>query len=301
MLKNDSKNLINFKELVLYTGKSQGNIKQLIENGKLIKYDSSNNPLEEPLRQRGFFNKKEVEKLFDITIDSSAEKKKKTFKKEEKHSFTEVIEIDDQHLESFYDIKNNSVDVGINIVKFDITDFGAFKYSDKFKNRIDDNIKFVNHYFNILKKHGILLVIGTMNILPYIAVEAKKMGFIFRDLITVKVFDLISDNQYNPVSIGVLLLLKRNKNFTINKLLDPHRNCKVCEKPLKDWGGKKALMNPYGSVITDVWKYLIQDANKLISDKYLSYTVPNILLERLKDLTAFEEYNCVIAPINGVY
>jgi hypothetical protein len=33
----------------------------------------------------------------------------------------------------------------------------------------------------------------------------------------------------------------------------PYKDCSACKKNIKDWGGKKHLMNPLGTAYSDVW------------------------------------------------
>lgn len=46
--------------------------------------------------------------------------------------------------------------------------------------------------------------------------------------------------------------------FTLNagKVRIPYKNCISCQNNLKDWGGKKHLMNPNGTALSDVWSDL---------------------------------------------
>lgn len=63
---------------------------------------------------------------------------------------------------------------------------------------------------------------------------------------------------------GLLLFLKRDPNrktaprfeLKVNELRIPHRDCVACGENLKDWGGKKHLMNPLGAAPSDVWRDL---------------------------------------------
>jgi len=45
-------------------------------------------------------------------------------------------------------------------------------------------------------------------------------------------------------------------HLATGKVRIPHQYCAHCEKNLRDWGGKKHLMNPAGSALSDVWSNL---------------------------------------------
>ncbi len=296
--KHSKAEYVTFKDLVLYTGKSQDRIKDLLLEGKLFKYDSNHKKLKDPVRNKGRFKKSEIETLFNIKIDKST-KPKKTFRTEEKHSFKEIISIPFKDIDKIYKYDVNTFDVGIQTLNFSSDNLESYKENEKVFLEREKHLNILKKYFDLLKEHGILFLVGTLDLLPYFAVEAETLGFIYRDLITVDFFDVKADNRFKPVSLGILFLLKRDKKYRINRLLNKHRTCNVCKKPLKDWGGKKDLKNPNGTALTDVWKYLIQDDDSLVYQNYKPFHLPKVLVDRLINLTAFEEYRCLIAPFNG--
>jgi site-specific DNA-methyltransferase (adenine-specific) len=61
----------------------------------------------------------------------------------------------------------------------------------------------------------------------------------------------------------------------------PHAFCTACGKNLKDWGGKKHLMNPKGAALSDVWR----DLPKVILK---NSSAPEVVLERIRALTQKE-------------
>ena len=58
----------------------------------------------------------------------------------------------------------------------------------------------------------------------------------------------------------------------------PHAFCAACKANLKDWGGKKHLMNPKGVALSDVWR----DLPKL---RLKHSSMPQVVLERIRALT----------------
>jgi site-specific DNA-methyltransferase (adenine-specific) len=68
-----------------------------------------------------------------------------------------------------------------------------------------------------------------------------------------------------PIShVGALIFTKNN--LEVNKIRIPHKFCKFCGEPLKDWGGKKHLMHPEGTMISDVWKHLDLSYNDIVNN-----------------------------------
>ena len=89
-----------------------------------------------------------------------------------------------------------------------------------------------------------------------------------------------------PGQRGLLMLLKtdpRRKSpapFHLNTadVKAPHAFCAACRQNVKDWGGKKHLMNPKGTALSDVWR----DLPKLRLKNALT---PDVVLERIRALT----------------
>jgi site-specific DNA-methyltransferase (adenine-specific) len=67
-----------------------------------------------------------------------------------------------------------------------------------------------------------------------------------------------------PSHLGLLLFIKARVGKRVVSRLEldtdaartAHLNCAACGKTLKDWGGKKHLMNPRGAAPSDVWRDL---------------------------------------------
>ncbi len=64
-----------------------------------------------------------------------------------------------------------------------------------------------------------------------------------------------------PSVHAALLMFAKGETFRISRVRFPHRYCRACGKPLRDWGGKSHLMHPEGVAISDVWKDLPPENN----------------------------------------
>lgn len=92
-----------------------------------------------------------------------------------------------------------------------------------------------------------------------------------------------------PNSLGLLMFLKSKANsrslstFNLNTSSErvPHFYCSACGQNVKDWGGKKHLMNPKGTALSDVWR----DLPRIKID---SHIIPDRILERIYGLTKQE-------------
>jgi DNA modification methylase len=89
-----------------------------------------------------------------------------------------------------------------------------------------------------------------------------------------------------PTHQGLMLFVKRDVNrktpppfrLDVSEVRFPHRICTACGENVKDWGGKKHLMNPLGAAPSDVWRDLPRQ--KLVAGE-----IPNAVLERIGKLS----------------
>jgi site-specific DNA-methyltransferase (adenine-specific) len=87
---------------------------------------------------------------------------------------------------------------------------------------------------------------------------------VFKYWIALDLSEQPRDGLLQPNHRGLLLFMKRDParktppqfQLDVTQLRIPHRNCTACGLNLKDWGGKKHLMNPLGAAPSDVWRDL---------------------------------------------
>jgi len=146
----------------------------------------------------------------------------------------------------------------------------------------------------VLRYGGWLFVYGQPRGLPswgehllHARDEAGRM--IFKYWIALEIDDSPRDRFLKPSHRGLLMFLKtdpRRKSptpFRLNtaEVKVPHQFCAGCKLNLKDWGGKKHLMNPNGAALSDVWR----DLPRL---RLESANAPDCVLERIRALTRMD-------------
>ncbi len=129
-----------------------------------------------------------------------------------------------------------------------------------------------------LKDGGLIFVYGLPNYLSYFGeyLSDKKQddfSFLFKYWIACEFKAVESKDELPNAHIGLLMYLKSKskKNTTPFELNTkfvrvPYENCSACGNTTKDWGGKKHLINPLGSAISDVWSFneiAVSKANKI--------------------------------------
>ncbi len=128
--------------------------------------------------------------------------------------------------------------------------------------------KLVTQSNNLVADGGCLFIYGT----PAQLIEAYKnipKTSKFRHWISIDVINEIEDNTADHLKhshLGILMISKGNKYLpldTKNTRL-PYIACSSCGRNVKDWGGKKHLMNTRGAGVSDVWRdfYKIKEKKK---------------------------------------
>ncbi len=119
-------------------------------------------------------------------------------------------------------------------------------------------------------------------------------ALVFKYWIALDLAEQARDRFLQPNHQGLLLFMKRDltrktpTQFRLNptEVRVPHVNCAACGLNVKDWGGKKHLMNPRGAAPADVWRDL---PRRPLPDGVL----PEDVLERIARLTAATPGNSV--------
>lgn len=100
-----------------------------------------------------------------------------------------------------------------------------------------------------------------------------------------------------PNHYGILFYAKDAKQNKFYELRYPHKRCRKCGYLHKDYGGKKASLHPFGSLVSDVWT----DIHRIKHNKYRDEhpcQLPIHLLERVI-LMSTDENDIVLDPFSG--
>ncbi|MCJ7633793.1 site-specific DNA-methyltransferase [Candidatus Bathyarchaeota archaeon] len=99
-----------------------------------------------------------------------------------------------------------------------------------------------------------------------------------------------------PNHYGILWYVK-SENFKFFDVRSPHSRCRTCNELLADYGGKKDLMHPYGTLVSDIWTDIHRIRHNTRRDKH-PCQLPEPLLERLILMTTDED-DIVLDPFIG--
>jgi len=154
-----------------------------------------------------------------------------------------------------------------------------------------DNLK---HCANLVSEGGILYVYGLPYDLPQYGsyLNTLTLGdfrLIFKYWIVLNIDARKRAETLQPAHQGLLLYVKSKSSektsngfhLTPGRVRVPHHYCAHCGKNLRDWGGKKHLMNPAGSALSDIWSDLKPQE---LTDNHL----PKAVKDRIVQLTEEE-------------
>ncbi len=100
-----------------------------------------------------------------------------------------------------------------------------------------------------------------------------------------------------PSHYGILFYAKDRRENKFYEIRYPHKRCRKCGYLLKDYGGKKKILHPFGPLVSDVWS----DIHRIRHNKHRDphpCQLPIHLLERLI-LMSTDEGDIVLDPFMG--
>ena len=100
-----------------------------------------------------------------------------------------------------------------------------------------------------------------------------------------------------PAHYGILFYAKNQHKNKFYEIRYPHKRCRKCGYLLKDYGGKKKILHPFGPLVSDSWS----DIHRIRHNKHRDphpCQLPVHLLERIL-LMSTDEGDVVLDPFMG--
>lgn len=180
-----------------------------------------------------------------------------------------------------------------------------FNLGKKYKNYKDNKAEdfylldcsiWISELIRVLKPSGSLFI----HHIPYwlgrfVSLLEKQMTFkhwIVWDAPSMPMGKSLQPNHY-----GILYYVKDEKQNKFYEIRSLHKRCRICKKLIKDYGGKKNCIHPFGPLLSDVWT----DIHRIKHNKYRDdhpCQLPLCLLERII-LMASDEKDIILDPFIG--
>ena len=156
-------------------------------------------------------------------------------------------------LELFKNIPDNSVDVTFADPPFNLKK-NYNSYNDKldFQEYLNWCEIWISEMIRITKPTGTIFVHNIPKWLTYYATFFNKKAY-FKHWISWDAPTAPMGKSLQPSNYGVLFYTKSEKGAKINELRHPHKRDRKKGYLLKDYGGKKSKLHPFGPLVSDVW------------------------------------------------
>jgi len=154
----------------------------------------------------------------------------------------------------------------------------------------------LDQMIRILHPTGSLYVHNIPKWLTYYAAYLNEK-IIFRHWIAWEAAGAPMGKTLLPSHYGILFYTKSKQNYKFYDVRFPHKRCRTCGTFHKDYGGKKDLMHPFGTLLSDVWNDIHRIRHNKRRDEH-PCQLPIPLLERLI-LMSTDEKDIVVDPFIG--
>ncbi len=135
--------------------------------------------------------------------------------------------------------------------------------------QVANELRVLQQAFEALRPGGLLFLYGEPQVLALwgeqlLTEPALTSQLQFKYWIAIELAAVMREEFLVSAHRGLLMFLRLNPRrktpppfqLHVGALRIPHRHCTACGQNLKDWGGKKHLMNPAGAAPSDVWRDL---------------------------------------------
>jgi len=194
-------------------------------------------------------------------------------------------------------ISDDSVDMTFADPPFNLKKkYNGYKDNKGFNEYLDWCKQWIYEMVRITKPTGSIFVHNIPKWLTYYATFLNKVAH-FKHWIAWDAPTAPMGQTLQPSHYGILYYVKNLKQSKFYEIRYPHKRCRKCDYLLKDYGGKKAGLHPFGPLVPDVWT----DIHRIKHNKYRDEhpcQLPIHLLERII-LMSTDENDIVLDPFVG--
>jgi site-specific DNA-methyltransferase (adenine-specific) len=205
--------------------------------------------------------------------------------------------IQDDCLKIMRSFTDESVDVTFADPPFNLKKkYNGYKDNKDFDNYLSWCREWIHEMVRITKPTGSIFVHNIPKWLTYYASFLNEVAH-FKHWISWDAPSGPMGVSLQPSHYGILYYVKNPEKNKFYELRYPHKRCRKCGYLLKDYGGKKATLHPFGPLVSDVWT----DIHRIKHNKYRDEhpcQLPIHLLERIILMTT-DEGDLVLDPFIG--
>lgn len=200
-------------------------------------------------------------------------------------------------LEVMSHIEDNSVDACFADPPFNLEKkYTAYKDQRPAEEYLDWCRQWLHELWRITKPTGSIFVHNIPKWLTYYASILNEFAY-FRHWISWDAMSNPLGKTLLPAHYGILFYIKEPRDFKFYEIRAPHKRCRVCNSYLKDYGGKKDQMHPFGALVSDVWTDIHRIRHNVRRDEH-PCQLPIPLLERIV-LMSTDPGDVVLDPFLG--
>lgn len=200
-------------------------------------------------------------------------------------------------LEVLSTIEDSSVDVCFADPPFNLEKkYTSYKDQKPAEEYLEWCKRWLSELVRVTKPTGTIFVHNIPKWLTYYACILNDIAY-FRHWISWDAMSNPLGKTLLPAHYGILFYSKEPKEFKFYEIRSPHRKCRVCNSYLKDYGGKKDQMHPFGALVSDVWTDIHRIRHNVRRDEH-PCQLPIHLLERIV-LMSTDAGDVVLDPFLG--
>ena len=200
-------------------------------------------------------------------------------------------------LEVMRSFPDNSVDITFADPPFNLNKkYNEYKDNKRLGVYLDWSKRWITEMVRVTKPTGSIFVHNIPKWLLYYASFLNDVAF-FKNWIAWDALSRPFGKGLQSDHYGILYYVKDVKKNKFYKIRYPHKRCRKCGYLLKDYGGKKSRLHPFGPLVSDVWTDIYRVRHKKYRDDH-PCQLPIHLLERII-LMSTDENDIVLDPFVG--
>ena len=200
-------------------------------------------------------------------------------------------------IEVMQDIPSDSIDVTFADPPFNLKKkYGTYKDEKNADDYLSWCRQWIMEMVRITKPSGSIFIHNIPKWLLYYAGFLNEVAD-FRHWIAWDAPTSPMGKTLQPSHYGILFYAKNQRENKFYEIRYPHKRCRKCGYLLKDYGGKKKILHPFGPLVSDNWSDIHRIRHNEHRDPH-PCQLPVHLLERLI-LMSTDEGDVVLDPFMG--